>query len=204
MNACLGEAAVTIFKISPAVPYFRLQKTGLFIGRFQPFHNGHLATVKFALRKVDQLVIIVGSAQKSHEFKNPFTAGERVTMIKGSIDGSAEIDYRRILIVPVPDVDVHSLWTRQVDMMVPEYELVIANDPFTLLLFKERGIRVIEAPLHKRNELEATQIRDKMARGNDAWTRLVPREVAEVIKKIDGERRLKAIAENETRGRHHH
>ena len=181
-----------------------MQKTGLFIGRFQPFHNGHLATVKFALSKVERLVIVVGSAQKSHEPRNPFTAGERILMIKESIDASSEIYPARILIVPVPDVEVHSLWTRQVDMMVPEYNLVIANDPFTLLLFKERGIKVIEAPLHKRNELEATQIRDKMASGDEGWINLVPPEVTKIIRKIDGARRVKAIAENDLRGHRRH
>jgi nicotinamide-nucleotide adenylyltransferase len=180
-----------------------LQRTGLFIGRFQPFHNGHLATVKFALTKVETLVIVVGSAQKSHEPRNPFTAGERISMIKETIRSSKEIDGERILIIPVPDVEVHSLWTRQVDMLVPEYEVVIANDPFTLLLFKERGIKVIEAPLHKRNELEATQIRELMAHGNERWTALVPLAVSKIIKKINGERRVKAIAENNKHGRHH-
>ena len=181
-----------------------MQRTGLFIGRFQPFHNGHLATVKFALRKVDRLVIVVGSAQKSHEPRNPFTAGERITMIKESIDASKEVDPRRIMIVPVPDVEVHALWTRQVDAMVPEYDLVIANDPFTLLLFKERGIQVVEAPMHKRNELEATQIREMMAKGSEDWVRLVPPEVAKAIRKIDGAKRVKAIAENDPLGHHHH
>jgi nicotinamide-nucleotide adenylyltransferase len=176
----------------------------LFIGRFQPFHNGHLATVKFALTKVNKLVIVVGSAQKSHELRNPFAAGERIMMIKESIDATKVIDSSRILIIPVPDVDVHSLWTRQVDMLVPEYELVIANDPFTLLLFKERGINVIEAPLHRRNKLEATQLRERMARGDDGWIDLVPPQVARIIKKIDGVRRVKAIAENEAGHRHHH
>jgi nicotinamide-nucleotide adenylyltransferase len=173
-----------------------MQETGLFIGRFQPFHKGHLATVKFALGKVDKLVIVVGSAQKSHEPRNPFTAGERIMMIKEALDEDRDIDARRILIVPVPDVEVHSLWTRQVDMLVPEYKVVIANDPFTLLLFKERGVKVIEAPLHKRGQLEATQIRDSMARGNKEWVDLVPAGVSSVIKKIDGVRRVKAIAEN--------
>jgi nicotinamide-nucleotide adenylyltransferase len=124
-------------------------------------------------------------------------------MIKETIRSSKEIDGERILIIPVPDVEVHSLWTRQVDMLVPEYEVVIANDPFTLLLFKERGIKVIEAPLHKRNELEATQIRELMAHGNERWTALVPLAVSKIIKKINGERRVKAIAENNKHGRHH-
>ncbi len=116
--------------------------TGLFIGRFQPFHKGHLATIKFALRKVDQLVIVVGSAQKSHEPKNPFTAGERIRMIKESLD-SEKVNVGKILIIPIPDVDVHSLWTQQVDILVPKYDVVFANDPFTLMLFRERGVKTI-------------------------------------------------------------
>jgi nicotinamide-nucleotide adenylyltransferase len=171
--------------------------TGLFIGRFQPFHKGHLATVRFALDKVDQLMIVVGSAQKSHEPKNPFTAGERIRMIKETLD-SEKIDANRIMIIPVPDVDVHSLWTRQVDMLVPKYDVVFANDPFTLMLFRERGVKTVEAPLVDRKEMQATEIRSKMAAG-DKWEDLVPAPVAKIIKEIGGVERVKAIAE---RGHH--
>jgi nicotinamide-nucleotide adenylyltransferase len=167
--------------------------TGLFVGRFQPFHKGHLATVRFALGKVDQLVIVVGSAQKSHEPKNPFTAGERIRMIKESLD-SEKIDASRILIIPVPDVDVHSLWTRQVDMLVPKYDVVFANDPFTLMLFRERGVRTVEAPLIDRSEMQATEIRNRMVMGGK-WESLVPAPVAKIIKEINGVERVKAIAE---------
>ena len=82
---------------------------GLFIGRFQPFHLGHLATIKFALKSVEQLVIVVGSADKSHELRNPFTAGERIEMIKSSLDTDNEIEISRIFIIPVPDINVHAL-----------------------------------------------------------------------------------------------
>jgi nicotinamide-nucleotide adenylyltransferase len=175
--------------------------TGLFIGRFQPFHNGHLATVKFALGKVDLLAIVVGSAQKSHEPRNPFTAGERVRMIKESLDSDREVDVRKVLVIPVPDVDVHSLWTRQVDTLVPKYDVVFANDPFTLLLFRERGVKTVEAPLYRRDEMAATEIRKKMAMGG-RWQELVPAPVAKVISEIKGVERVKAIAERETHGRH--
>jgi nicotinamide-nucleotide adenylyltransferase len=167
--------------------------TGLFVGRFQPFHKGHLATVKFALGKVDQLVIMIGSAQKSHEPKNPFTAGERVRMIKEALD-SEKVDPGRILIIPVPDVDVHSLWTQQVDMLVPKYDVVFANDPFTLMLFRERGVKTVEAPLVDRNEMQATEIRKKMAMG-EKWESMVPAPVAKIIKEINGIERVKTIAE---------
>ena len=36
---------------------------GLMLGRFQPFHNGHLALTKQILTECDELVIIIGSAQ---------------------------------------------------------------------------------------------------------------------------------------------
>jgi len=168
--------------------------TGIFIGRFQPFHKGHLATVKFALGKVDELVIVVGSAQKSHEPRNPFTAGERIRMIKETLDVDVEIDIKKILIIPVPDVDVHSMWKEQVDMLVPKYDIVFANDKFTLLLFKEKSVMTIEAPLVKRGELAATVVRKRMVSGGK-WQELVPGPVTKVIKEIGGVERVKTIAE---------
>ena len=166
---------------------------GLFIGRFQPFHKGHLATVKFALERVEQLVIVVGSAQKSHEPRNPFTAGERIRMIKQSLDIDDETDVRRILIIPVPDTDVHALWTHQVDMLVPKYDVVFANDLFTLMLFQEKGIKALEAPLYRRDEMKATEIRKRMI-AEEIWEDLVPIPVSNVIKEINGVERVKALS----------
>ena len=166
---------------------------GLFIGRFQPFHKGHLATVKFALERVEQLVIVVGSAQKSHELRNPFTAGERIRMIKQSLDIDDETDVRRILIIPVPDTDVHALWTHQVDMLVPKYDVVFANDLFTLMLFQEKGIKALEAPLYRRDEMKATEIRKRMI-AEEIWEDLVPIPVSKVIKEINGVERVKALS----------
>ena len=166
---------------------------GLFIGRFQPFHKGHLATVKFALERVEQLVIVVGSAQKSHEPRNPFTAGERIRMIKQSLDIDEETDVRRILIIPVPDTDVHALWTHQVDMLVPKYDVVFANDLFTLMLFQEKGIKALEAPLYRRDEMKATEIRKRMI-AEEIWEDLVPIPVSKVIKEINGVERVKALS----------
>jgi nicotinamide-nucleotide adenylyltransferase len=172
---------------------------GLFIGRFQPFHKGHLATVKFALEKVEHLVIVVGSAQKSHEPRNPFTAGERIRMIKESLDIDSETDVRRILIIPIPDTDVHSLWTHQVDMLVPKYDVVFANDLFTLMLFREQGVKAIEAPLYRRNEMRATEIRRRMA-ADEIWEDLVPMSVSKVIKEINGVERVKALSRRDLLG----
>ena len=58
------------------------KKKGIYIGRFSPFHNGHLESIKNILTQVDEVIIVVGSAQLCYQIQNPFTAGERITMIK--------------------------------------------------------------------------------------------------------------------------
>ncbi|MEM3079801.1 MAG: adenylyltransferase/cytidyltransferase family protein, partial [Thermoproteota archaeon] len=54
-----------------------MSSRGLFIGRFQPFHLGHLKAVEYIINRVDEVIIGIGSAQYSHTLENPFTAGER-------------------------------------------------------------------------------------------------------------------------------
>ena len=66
--------------------YSVISMDGLLIGRFQPFHLGHLEAVIFALSKVEKLYIGIGSSNKSNEKRNPFTADERKNMILSSIN----------------------------------------------------------------------------------------------------------------------
>ena len=74
-------------------------KVGLYIGRFQPFHKGHLSIVKRALEECETLVIAIGSAQESRTKKNPFSFEERKLFIWRSLWGLNS----RVVIVPVED-----------------------------------------------------------------------------------------------------
>lgn len=170
---------------------------GLFVGRFQPFHLGHLATVKFALSRLEELIILIGSAQSSHEIRNPFTAGERIQMIKDSLVADSSVDMKKILLIPVSDVNMHSLWTHQVDILVPKYIVVFTNDILTALLFKQRGIEVVEPPLYQRKELSATEVRSRMTKDED-WKELVTIQTAKVVEDIHGIERIKAIIAKHT------
>jgi nicotinamide-nucleotide adenylyltransferase len=162
---------------------------GLYIGRFQPFHLGHLDAIKFALLQVENLWIGIGSSNKSNEKKNPFTADERKEMIISSLDESIK---KRTQIYYIPDTGDHEKWTYHVDSIVPKYDIVFSNDDFTQTLFQKRGIKVIPVPLIERKNLSGTNIREKIAMGNN-WEELVPQGTKKVLLKIDAERRLSKI-----------
>lgn len=62
----------------------------VYIGRFQPFHCGHLKTLKSALEKANEVIICLGSAFKSRTIKNPFTVFEREMMIRSCLSPQEE------------------------------------------------------------------------------------------------------------------
>jgi nicotinamide-nucleotide adenylyltransferase len=167
------------------------KQVGLFIGRFQPFHYGHLATVKYALGKVEHLYILVGSSQKSHEKNNPFTAGERIVMVRNALV-EEKIDASHYLIIPIPDASGHSVWTAFIDQVVPKYDVVLSNDRLTLQLFREKGVRTIEPPLKDRSEFSATEVRKRIVEGGD-WKELLPPAVVSVVEPIVRKGRFKGL-----------
>jgi len=65
----------------------------IFIGRFQPFHRGHKAVIDEALKRTNDVIILIGSANLPRSLRNPFTVAERTAMIKGaySADEAARI-----------------------------------------------------------------------------------------------------------------
>ncbi|MGP3667421.1 MAG: nicotinamide-nucleotide adenylyltransferase [Candidatus Bathyarchaeota archaeon] len=168
---------------------------GLYIGRFQPVHNGHIYAIKYALGRVKELIIGVGSAQFSHEIENPFTAGERITMLKLGLD-EAKVDRRTYLIVPIPDTQIHSLWVAQVIAYTPRFNIAFTNDPLSTQLLLEAGFKVENIPLLEREKYSATSIRIKMLNG-ESWEELVPSAVAEFIKKINGVERIRKLAQTD-------
>ncbi len=170
-------------------------RRGLFVGRFQPFHKGHLEAIKAILKDVDELIIVVGSAQYSHMKDNPFTAGERITMIRRALE-EADVPATRWWIVAVPDMHVHMAWASVVMGYVPKFDVVYSNEPLTKRLFAEAGVKVKPFPLHHREEYSATNIRERILNGEE-WKTLVPESVAEVITEVDGVQRIKDLAKTD-------
>ena len=164
---------------------------GLYVGRFQPFHLGHLDAIREVLKEVDELVIVIGSAQYSHYQNNPFTAGERLVMIRQALE-EANVDLAKVWIVPVPDVHLHMLWVSAVEGYTPRFDALYSNEPLTRRLFMEAGYKVKNIRLFERQLYTSTLIREKMLK-DESWTTLVPKSVSDFIIKIDGVNRLRDL-----------
>ncbi len=148
--------------------------------------------MKYVLGRVNRIVIAIGSAQYSHTLENPFTAGERITMIEQALD-EAGIPPGKYLVVPIPDMNVHKLWVAQVVSQTPEFHVVYSNEPLTVTLFMEAGFKVETITFFSREEYSATEIRKRMINRQE-WATLVPRSVAEYIRRIKGDTRLQNLS----------
>jgi nicotinamide-nucleotide adenylyltransferase len=164
---------------------------GLYVGRFQPFHLGHLKAIQRVLKEADEAVIVIGSAQYSHNTNNPFTAGERLVMIRRALTESG-VDYSRVWVVPVPDVHLHMLWVAALEGYTPRFNVVYSNESLTRRLFMESGYKVKSIRFYDRKDFNSTLVREKMLKG-DSWASLVPKSVAEFIIEIDGVNRLRDL-----------
>jgi len=162
---------------------------GLLIGRFQPFHLGHLDAVLFGLSRVENLFVCIGSSNKSNERRNPFSAEERREMIILSIEPSMA---DRLKIFDIPDVGDHEKWTFEIDKIVPKYDIIFTNDEFTKTLFEKREMNVVPVVLKDRGKFSGTNIRELIADDKN-WQDLVPQGTRKVLDNLNAKERLKNL-----------
>jgi nicotinamide-nucleotide adenylyltransferase len=168
---------------------------GFYIGRFQPYHNGHHSMVGEIADDVDELVLGIGSAGDSHSEHDPFTAGERVMMVTKSL---REFDMPTY-VVPIEDLERNSVWVSHVQSMSPDFDVAYSNNPLVIRLFEEAGIDVRQSPMFNREVLEGAEVRERMIR-DDGWRSLVPEQTEAVVDEIDGVGRIQQISSSDSNG----
>jgi len=174
------------------------KKCALFIGRFQPPHKGHLEAIKKILGANDEIVIVVGSAQSSHSLDNPFTAGERILMLR-SVLKEERIDPARCYVIPLPDAEMHAVWVAKVIAYCPPFDIIYSNEPLTRRLFEEMGFTLGSIPLFHREIYDATEIRRRML-ADEEWQSLLSSCVVSLVEELDGVGRLKALSRSDKKG----
>ncbi len=168
----------------PVVP-----KRALIFGRFQPFHLGHLNVVKWALKRFDELVLLVGMADESHTVHNPFTAGERIWMIREALKDEG-IGLDRVITATVPTMSVYVGHALYIIHLVPHVHAIITRNPVIAQVFRDVGLDVVSPPEFNRAKYRGSTIREKMLKDED-WRSCVPRKVAEIIDFLRGVERIK-------------
>ncbi len=162
---------------------------GLLIGRFQPFHLGHLDALRYALSKVEKLWVGLGSSNKPLQKNNPFSAEDRKKMILSSIDDSIR---NKIEIYFIPDFEDHKKWVEHIDTIVPKFDIVFTNDDMTKYLYSKRGTRVETIPFTKRDVLSGTNIRDLIL-SDQPWEKFVPAGTRNFLIETNAKQRLKNL-----------
>lgn len=167
----------------------------LYIGRFQPYHLGHQAVLEKIALEVEEIVIVIGSAQESHTPENPFTGGERMEMIYAAL---SECSLReRCYVTPLQDIQRNSVWVSHLQSMVPSFEAVYSNNPLVVQLISEAGIEIRNPPMYQRELFSGTAIRKLMTENGD-WKKLVPDAVATFIEETGGVERLISVSKSDS------
>ncbi|MBT5807656.1 nicotinamide-nucleotide adenylyltransferase [Candidatus Uhrbacteria bacterium] len=163
--------------------------TALFIGRFQPYHNGHHLVVQGMTKLAGKIVIGIGSSGKSGTKENPFTAQERKDMIQRALQADDIIPMFDINFVELPDMGDDAEWTEHVLSKVGEVDKLWSGNEDTKKCFegKMEVQNIAEVP-----GISATNIRELIAKGGD-WEDKVPQEVLRAIKDMDGVKRLRDL-----------
>ncbi|RLJ00279.1 MAG: nicotinamide-nucleotide adenylyltransferase [Candidatus Aenigmatarchaeota archaeon] len=148
----------------------------LFVGRFQPFHKGHLMVIRDIAKKHGKVIIIIGSADKSGTSDNPFNVAERMEMIE-KVLAKENISYE---IYAVKDFNDCKKWVEAIKKLC-KFDVVYSRNPWTIRCFEEAGIKVIRHKFYERYIISGTNIREMMKSGED-WQKYVPKEVYEYVK----------------------
>jgi 8-oxo-dGTP diphosphatase len=152
-------------------------KSALYIGRFQPFHNGHLDAVKQIVNAgYERVVLGIGSCQEKRTSKNPLSYDERKSLIESAF-GNQNIDYD---ILSIPDFGDDLLWTNYVVNNL-NFDTVFTGNDWTQKCFEEYSKKQVYR-LNQQMQICATDIREKIV-NNGNWQELVHENVANNLMK---------------------
>jgi len=142
----------------------------VYIGRFQPFHNGHLELLREGLACASRCVVVLGSSYQARTPRNPFTWEERAAMIRQALDPD---ERQRVVFLPIRDYYNEVRWVRAVRAGVA----AAAGDGATVALighFKDATSEYLRnfpgwtlVPQERRSPVDAAHVRDALFKGVD-------------------------------------
>lgn len=165
--------------------------TCLFVGKFQPFHNGHLMVLKGMVKLCDRVVVVIGSADAKRTKEDPFSAEERKDMIQRALQEENLIPNCNIDLVTVADEDSDTQWARACLLAAGNGVGVVwtgrekVKEAFESIGTEVKMIKEVPG-------ISSDDLRRKMVIGDLSWKDQVPSAVVDCIREIDGVERLKS------------
>ncbi len=166
-------------------------KTLLIIGRFQPFHLGHLHVIKKYSKDKFFIKIGIGSSEKYHEKKNPFTNIEREEMIRLTLKENKIKNYK---IYHIPDKIDDTEWVKNVKNKIGGFEILFTGNKHVKKLLKDQVKIHYLNEKEKPRDISATNIRKKWLECKSK--KGLPEAVFNYLKKIRALDRLKELHNN--------
>ena len=157
----------------------------LYVGRFQPFHNGHFHDVKKALSFSGSLIIAIGSSQENNTKLNQFSFAERKEMIERAIG-------KRARIIAIPDVNNDEIWLSNLKSMAGHFDALYTGNERVKRIFESNGLTVKDVEILE--GISSTKIRNKMHNGEE-WKSMVPDDVAKYLSEIGAAERIAGFSE---------
>ena len=135
-------------------------KRAVFIGRYQPYHFGHISLVRQKLDAGVPCLIMVRDIPPDP--KNPFTTEQTISMVKKYHESKGD----DVIVMSIPDIESVN-WGRGVGYEMNEY-------------FPPDDIGFISA----------TRIRELVAEDNDEWKKLVDDSIQQDVVKYLSEAKV--------------
>ena len=155
------------------------KEVALFIGRFQPLHNGHYKFIKHLQKNMDEIIIGIGSCQASFTEKNPLTYLERKEMIERTIP--------EVRIEAIPDFFNLELWAKYITKMFSKVNVVYTGNNWTEEALKNTNIEIRK--IKKRTNISASEVRKKIL-NEESIEKDVPKKVKKYLKEVNIRNRL--------------
>jgi nicotinamide-nucleotide adenylyltransferase len=153
-------------------------KTGVFLGRFQPFHKGHLDAIQQILKEVDCIKILIGSSNQKRNKENPLTYAERKRYIQKILKG------KRYSILPLPDTDSDREWLNKLKKTAGYFDRAYLTDnPWTEKILQNNNVPYRKTK--KRISISATKIRAMMRENKKEYSKfLASKNFPKTLQKI--------------------